>query len=62
MRGVLCGLVALLLAVVVLVGAAGCDNGGTPNTELKLPDVPPGGAGSKAPGMKPPGKGPPKRP
>jgi len=57
MRRVFRGALVLLL-IAPLVGAPiGCKDESKPNTNLKIPDVPPGGrdAKDKAPALKPPG-------
>lgn len=54
MRGLFRGLFGVLLAAVGLLGTAGCSSEGTPNTSLTVPDVPPGGHGTKDPALKKP--------
>jgi hypothetical protein len=58
MRRILRGVfLAVLAVVVVLPTGSGCGKPeGKPNPDLKVPDVPPGGRGTKDPGMTQPGK------
>ncbi|GEM_PF-6522703 len=61
MQGVLRGLLVVLLAAVTVGGPVGCSNKeGSPNPELKIPDVPPsprgGGKGVLKSDLKAPNK------
>jgi len=47
------GFAVLLAGLLVFGGICGCKDEGKPNPDLKVPDIPPGGKGSK--NLKPPG-------